>query len=40
MVKKDLKVHIPNPHSGYISKHLIAEILKQAGISLSDWENV
>ena len=40
MVKKELKVHIPNLHQGDISKHLVAEILKQAGISIEDWENV
>ncbi|OGZ63256.1 MAG: hypothetical protein A3C58_03395 [Candidatus Staskawiczbacteria bacterium RIFCSPHIGHO2_02_FULL_34_10] len=40
MVKKELKVRIPNPHRGDISKHLVAEILKQSGISMSDWESV
>ena len=39
MVKGELKVHIPNPHRGDISKHLIAEILKQAGVSVDEWEN-
>ena len=39
MIKKELKVHIPNPHRSDISKHLVSEILKQAGISISDWEN-
>ncbi|MFQ5661738.1 MAG: type II toxin-antitoxin system HicA family toxin [Candidatus Paceibacteria bacterium] len=39
MTKGELKVHIPNPHRGDISKHLIAEILRQAGISSNDWEN-
>ncbi len=39
MTKAELKVHIPNPHRGDISKHLVAEILKQAGISIIDWEN-
>ncbi len=39
MVKKELKVHIPNPHRSDISKHLVAEILKQAGISIEEWEN-
>lgn len=39
MVKNELKVHIPNPHRGDISKHLLAEILRQAGISASDWES-
>ena len=39
MTKDDLKVHIPNPHRGDISKHLVAEILRQAGISPRDWKN-
>ena len=37
MAKGELKVRIPNPHRGDISKHLVAEILKQAGISNEDW---
>ena len=40
MVKGGLKVRIPNPHKGDISKHLIAEILRQADISNEEWENV
>jgi predicted RNA binding protein YcfA (HicA-like mRNA interferase family) len=39
MVKGSLKVRIPNPHRGDISKHLVVEILRQAGISKSDWES-
>ncbi|OGZ78977.1 MAG: hypothetical protein A2358_04535 [Candidatus Staskawiczbacteria bacterium RIFOXYB1_FULL_37_44] len=38
MVKGELKVHIPNPHRGDISRHLVSEILKQAGISINEWE--
>jgi len=38
MVKNSLKVHIPNPHKGDISKYLVAEILRQAGISVKEWE--
>ncbi|MDP3947718.1 MAG: type II toxin-antitoxin system HicA family toxin [bacterium] len=38
MVKGALKVHIPNPHREDISKHLIAELLRQAGISSKNWE--
>ena len=37
MVKHGQKVHIPNPHRGDISKYLIAEILRQAGISIEKW---
>jgi len=38
MIKGELKVHIPNPHQRDISKHLVAEILRQAGISTDEWE--
>ncbi|MEK7481401.1 MAG: type II toxin-antitoxin system HicA family toxin [Patescibacteria group bacterium] len=38
MVKGALKIHIPNPHRGDISKYLILEILRQAGISKDDWD--
>jgi predicted RNA binding protein YcfA (HicA-like mRNA interferase family) len=40
MIKGDLKLHIPNPHRGDISKELIREILRQAGISLKDWDSL
>ena len=39
MIKGKLKVRIPNPHRGDISKHLISEILRQAGISSKEWDN-
>ncbi|MEK7532657.1 MAG: type II toxin-antitoxin system HicA family toxin [Patescibacteria group bacterium] len=38
MVKGNLKVHIPNPHRGDISKYLVMEILKQADIAPVDWD--
>ncbi len=37
MIKEGLKVHIPNPHEGDISKHLLSEILRQAGIVADEW---
>lgn len=40
MAKGELKVRIPNPHRGDISKHLLAEILHQAGISTKEWDSV
>ena len=40
MAKGDLKVRIPNPHRGDISKHLVLEILKQAGITNKQWDDV
>lgn len=40
MVKGELKIHIPNPHEGDISKHLLSEILRQVGISPADWNKI
>ena len=40
MVKGKLKVRIPNPHCGDISKHLVSEIIRQAGISQKQWDSV
>jgi predicted RNA binding protein YcfA (HicA-like mRNA interferase family) len=40
MVKGELKVHIPNPHRGDISKYLIVEILRQAGIPKDKWDAI
>jgi predicted RNA binding protein YcfA (HicA-like mRNA interferase family) len=39
MSKGQLKVHIPNPHRGDISKGLLAQILTEAGISREEWES-
>ena len=39
MVRGTLKVRIPNPHRRDISKHLLGEILRQAGISHDDWNS-
>lgn len=38
MVKGELKVRIPNPHSKDISRHLVSEILKQAGVTDKAWD--
>ena len=37
MVKDTLKLTIPNPHRGEISKGLLSKILRQAGIHADDW---
>lgn len=39
MIKGELRAHIPNPHEGDISRHLLSEILRQAGISAKEWRN-
>jgi predicted RNA binding protein YcfA (HicA-like mRNA interferase family) len=40
MVKGDLTPIIPNPHRGDISRDLLARILREAGISRDDWEEL
>ncbi len=40
MVKGNLKVRVPNPHRGDISPHLVAEILRQAGIESKEWDEL
>lgn len=40
MQKGTLKVRIPNPHKSEIGKNLLAEILKQANIERSVWEEL
>jgi hypothetical protein len=37
MIKDDLVLTIPNPHSHEISVDLLARILKQAGIPREEW---
>ncbi|HMS40937.1 MAG TPA: type II toxin-antitoxin system HicA family toxin [Pyrinomonadaceae bacterium] len=40
-LKKDsLKVRIPNPHQGEISKNLLIRILKQANVEREIWEDL
>ena len=40
MVRGGFKIRIPNPHKGDISASLVSEILRQAGISRAEWENL
>jgi predicted RNA binding protein YcfA (HicA-like mRNA interferase family) len=40
MIKNKVRLVIPNPHKGDISKDLLSKILKQANISKSEWELV
>ncbi len=37
MVQGSLKVRIPNPHQGDISRHLVSEILRQAELTTKEW---
>ena len=40
MVKGDLRLRIPNPHRSDIGRNLLRAILREAGISLAEWENL
>jgi predicted RNA binding protein YcfA (HicA-like mRNA interferase family) len=40
MIKGNQKIRIPNPHLSDIGTGLVREILRQAGVSLEDWDNV
>ena len=40
MVRGQLKVWIPNPHQGDISRDLLARILRQANITREEWESL
>ncbi len=40
MIKDNIKLIIPNPHQSDIGKNLLAEILRQAGISREQWEQL
>jgi predicted RNA binding protein YcfA (HicA-like mRNA interferase family) len=38
MIGGEIKLSIPNPHQGDISRDFLARILRQAGISSDEWE--
>ena len=40
MIKESQKIRIPNPHPGDVSASLVKEILRQAGISSQEWDNM
>lgn len=40
MVRGNLRLTLPNPHQGEISKDLLSRILEQAGISRDEWEKL
>lgn len=39
-VQGELRVHIPNPHRGDISRDLLVRILRQAKVSLERWSGL
>ena len=39
MMRGDIVVTIPNPHGKDIGVGLLSRVLRQAGVSRSEWEN-
>jgi predicted RNA binding protein YcfA (HicA-like mRNA interferase family) len=40
MQRDTLTIRVPNPHRGDISHKLLSEILRQAGITREQWEQL
>lgn len=40
LVRDDVTLTIPNSHKGDIGRELLARILRQAGISREEWEQI
>jgi predicted RNA binding protein YcfA (HicA-like mRNA interferase family) len=40
MIKSSVTLTIPNPHKGDIGRELLSRILRQAGISRKQWEQL
>jgi predicted RNA binding protein YcfA (HicA-like mRNA interferase family) len=40
MIKGSLRLTIPNPHESDIGANLLSKIIKQAGITKDEWENL
>jgi len=40
MVRGTVKLRVPNPHQGDVSGDLLARILRQAGVSREEWEEI
>ena len=40
MIKQELRLRIPNTHQADIGRQLLRAILRQAAISIEDWEKL
>ena len=38
MIRASVRVRLPNPHEGDISREFLARILRQADVSRAEWE--
>ena len=40
LIKGELRLILPNPHQGEISKDLLSRLIRQAGLTRKEWENL
>lgn len=40
MIRGELRLRIPNPHASDIDRNLLVDLLRQAGISRGEWEEL
>ncbi len=40
MIRGQTRLFVPNPHAGDIGRDLLSRILRQAGISREEWEDL
>jgi len=40
MVREHLRIRIPNPHGNDIGQNLLRAVLREAGISVAEWERL
>lgn len=40
MIRDGVTITLPNPHRGDVGRELLARILRQAGITKQDWEDL
>ncbi len=40
LIKEQIRLVVPNPHRDEISRDLLARILRQAGMSRGEWEQL
>ncbi len=40
MIKEHQRVRIPNPHRGDIGPNLLRSILREVGVSITEWQDL
>jgi len=40
MVRREVRLALPNPHQGDIGRDFLARVLRQAGISREEWDGL